>query len=122
MKRHRELFRCPDSSANGRPASSLLEPQVRSTENLVLKQLLAGSFGDNVPRGEDIVAGGHLKDRVHFLFNEQDGDTKLADLSDLLKYLCSQKGGKACRGLIDAQQFGLRHKCPAYGEHLVLST
>jgi hypothetical protein len=51
-----------------------LEPQVRSTKNLVLKQLLAGSFSDNFSRGEDIVAGGHFEDRAHVLFNEQDGD------------------------------------------------
>ena len=56
------------------PEAGLLKPQVCLTKNLVLKQLLAGSFGDDLPRGEDIVAGGHLKDRADLLFNEQDGD------------------------------------------------
>jgi hypothetical protein len=52
-----------------------LEPQVRFTKNLVLKQLLSGSLSDNFSGGENIVAGGHFEDRAHILFNEQNGDS-----------------------------------------------
>ncbi len=57
------------------PEAAPLEPQVGFPDDLVLKQLLTGSYGDNFSRGEDIVAGGHLKDRAHLLLNEQDSDT-----------------------------------------------
>jgi hypothetical protein len=56
------------------PRGDPLKPQIGFAKNFVLKQVLSGSFGDNFSRGEDIVPGGHLKDRAHLLLNEQDSD------------------------------------------------
>jgi hypothetical protein len=55
---------------HGLPEADPLQPEVRLTKYLVLKQLFSGSFSNNFSRREDIVAGGHFEDGAHLLFNE----------------------------------------------------
>jgi len=85
-----------------------------------LKQLLAGAFGDDLARGKDVVTGGHLKDRADFLFNQEKGDSKVADLNDLFKHIFPQDGGQPGGGFINTHQFWPRHQCPSEGQHLLL--
>ena len=63
-----------------------------------MKQLLAGAFGDDLTRGKDVVAGGHLEDRADFLLNEEKGDSQIPDLDDLLKYVSRKMGASPVEG------------------------
>ncbi len=66
------LLICPASKRRGTqeaPCKKQLKPKIGFADNLILKQLLAGAFGDDLTRREDVIAGGHFKDRADFLFN-----------------------------------------------------
>ena len=91
-------------------------PQIRLSDLWILAQFFGGGGVDDLPRLQDVAAGGDLEGDVGVLLDEEDSGPLLVYLADDLEDALHEDGREAHPGLVEEQQLGLRGQGAGYLE------
>src|SRR5918997_7153347 len=95
--------------------------QVGFADRRVLAQLLGGGRDDDLPRLEDVAAGGDLEGDIGVLLDEEDRGALRVYLPNGLEDPLDEHGREAHRGLVEEKELGTAHEGAPDGEHLLLA-